>query len=73
LDPADREGRKFAMAIFLLRGQGAEGAIEADLRAKIPGLIEVASFNRIIERKSVDILIGWSSSRYNTTMKSFWF
>jgi pilus assembly protein CpaE len=41
------------MAIFLLRGPGSEGAVEADLRAAIPGLIEVASFNRIIERKSV--------------------
>jgi pilus assembly protein CpaE len=40
------------MAIFLMRGSGAEGAIEADLRATIPDLIEVASFNRILERKS---------------------
>jgi pilus assembly protein CpaE len=41
------------MAFFLLRGPGTEGAVEADLRATIPGLIEVASFNRILERKSV--------------------
>jgi pilus assembly protein CpaE len=40
------------MAIFLLRESGAEGTIEADLRATIPGLVEVASFNRILERKS---------------------
>ena len=41
------------MTFFLLRGPGSEGAVEADLRAKIPGLTEVASFDRILERKTV--------------------
>jgi len=41
------------MASFLLRGPGSEGAVETELRATIPDLIEVASFNRILERKSV--------------------
>ncbi len=40
------------MAIFLLRNSEAEGAIETDLRATIKGLIEVASFNPILQRKS---------------------
>ena len=49
----DREVRKFVMTFFLLRGPGSEGAVEADLRAKIPGLTEVASFDRVLGHKSV--------------------
>src|SRR6516162_8940895 len=41
------------MTFFLLRGPGSEGAVDADLRAKIPGLTEVASFDRILERETV--------------------
>ncbi len=40
------------MAIFLLRNSEAEGAIETELRATISGLIEVASFDPILQRKS---------------------
>lgn len=41
------------MTIFLLRGSGAEDAIETDLREAIPDLVEVVSLNQIVGRKSV--------------------
>jgi pilus assembly protein CpaE len=40
------------MTIFLLRASGAEGAIETDLRGAIPDLVEVASLNQIVGRKT---------------------
>ncbi len=40
------------MAIFLLRGSDPEGPIERTLRTTIPGLIEGASLDSILERKS---------------------
>ena len=43
------------MNVFLLRAKGASeprSAIESGLKATIPGLIEVSSFDRVLERKS---------------------